>query len=683
MKISTVQTIPSSSKKPAFNKPPLHPRAMARLPLGVVHPDGWLKHQLDLMCEGTVGHLDELSPFMDEDNGWLQYKKDYRGTEDSRTKGGWEEVVYWIRGLYPLAIITGNRELLAKAMKYIEAILASSDAEGYFGPKQNKKVVGNDGRAIADLWPNMVAIDFLILYHDLTEDPRVIPLLTNFFRFCKDIPDDQFLAIGEWTEYAQEMESHGNWKIDIQYRRAGDMIPHIYWLFNKTGEEWLLLLARRFFDKIAPYFPARRHDPIYLNPPEDYLDNHVVHFAQRYGYFGIYSQQDDPEFRRAQGEYWYSQHFATWGQHPRGMFSADEMIRSGKTDPRQGFETCTMIEFAKHFYELGRITGDTLYADRTEDLMLNHFPVTHDKELKGLHYLTASNQVQLDKEQGHDLFNDHKGMMFPYSGLSVYPTGYRCCQHNAGSSWPWYVQNLWQRTSDDGLCLWLYGASRLESVVGSSGKTIKITEETNYPFSGKVKLHVVAEETVRFPLYIRIPGWCTEASVKVEGQEFTTSQKGGYAKIDGEWNDTIVEIELKMKISWTRWPRTGAATLDRGPLSYSVRIEERWNPLLTNPDWPSHEVFPASDWNYALIHPTRQNPLVEVSEEIANQPWTVEDAPIKITVQGKTLNSWGIVDKMIEPLPTSPVKTEGKIQDITFIPLGCARLRVSCLPVTE
>ena len=656
---------------------------MARLPLGTVRPDGWLKHQLNLMCNGTVGHLDELSPFLDDDNGWLQPKKDYTGATDANIKGGWEEAVYWIRGLYPLAVITDNTKLLDKALKYIEAILASGDDDGFYGARQNKKVMGNDGKAIPDLWPNMLVNDFLILYYEVTEDPRVISLLTNFFQFCRAIPENQFLAVAGWANYAEEMESHGNWKIDIQYRRAGDMIPHIYWLFNKTGEDWLLPLARRFFDNIAPYFPARKHDPIYLNPPEDYLDPHVVHFAQRYGYFGMYSQQDDPEFRLAQGEYWYHQHFATWGQHPRGIFSADEMIRSGKTDPRQCFETCTMIEFAKHYYELGRITGDTLYADRTEDIMLNHFPVTHDRELKGLHYLTASNQVQLDKEQGRDLFNDHKGMMFPYSGLSSYPTGYRCCQHNAGSSWPWYAQNLWQSTSDNGLCLWLYGACHLESTVGVSGKTVRITEETNYPFSGSVKLQVVAKEPVRFPLYLRIPRWCTEAVVTVDGEEFSTSQKSGYVKVEGEWRNNSIEIELRMGISWTRWPRSGAATLDRGPLSYSVRIEERWVPLLTNPNWPSHEVFPASNWQYALAHPSKQMPSVEVSEDIADQPWTVEDAPIKITLQGKTLSSWGIVDKMVAPLPTSPVKGEGNMQDITFIPLGCARLRVSCLPITE
>ena len=262
MEITHVNSIRPDNRSIDFNRPPLHPKAMARLPLGTVRPAGWLKHQLDLMRDGTVGHLDELSPFLQDDNGWLNPTKEYANREDAHYSGGWEEQVYWVRGLYPLAVLTGDAKLLAKALNYIDAILTSGDDDGYFGSKINKKVVGKNGKSLPDLWPNMLAIDFLILFHEVTGDDRVVQLLTSFFTYCKNLPDGQFLAAADQEDYAAEMEMFGNWKVDIQYRRAGDMIPHIYWLFNKTGEDWLLSLARRFFDNIAPYYPARKHDPI-------------------------------------------------------------------------------------------------------------------------------------------------------------------------------------------------------------------------------------------------------------------------------------------------------------------------------------------------------------------------------------------------------------------------------------
>ena len=62
------------------NRPPLQPSPLIRLPLGSVQARGWLQHQLDLMAEGQVGQLSEISRFLTADSGWL-------GGEER----GWEE----------------------------------------------------------------------------------------------------------------------------------------------------------------------------------------------------------------------------------------------------------------------------------------------------------------------------------------------------------------------------------------------------------------------------------------------------------------------------------------------------------------------------------------------------------------------------------------------------------------
>jgi len=73
-----------------------------------------------------------------------------------------------------------------------------------------------------------------------------------------------------------------------------------------------------------------------------------------------------------------------WGQQPGGIQAADEQIREGKTDPRQGFETCAIVELAKSFHILSEITGDAIYADRCEDILFNSFPAAQTPDLKGL-----------------------------------------------------------------------------------------------------------------------------------------------------------------------------------------------------------------------------------------------------------------------------------------------------------
>ena len=95
MNIDVVQSPPLDRRNDHYvsNRAPLSPDPLAKLPLGSVHASGWLRHQLDLMVNGQHGRLEELSSFLEADNGWFGTKKE-----------GWEEQPYWLRGFYPLAV---------------------------------------------------------------------------------------------------------------------------------------------------------------------------------------------------------------------------------------------------------------------------------------------------------------------------------------------------------------------------------------------------------------------------------------------------------------------------------------------------------------------------------------------------------------------------------------------------
>ena len=634
------------------NRSPLLPNPLVKLPLGSVCPKGWLGHQLHLMVDGMIGRLNELSAFLAPENGWF-------GGDNP----GWEEQPYWLRGFHDLAVLTGDERLLAEAKRWIDAVIESQDQDGYFGARYHKAIVGENGQVICDLWPHMVMIDALISHYEHTGDPRVIPMLRRFFQFCRDLPDEQFIPARN--------RDFGDWKPFIQYDRAGDMLPHIYWLYNHTGETWLLALATRFYQRIKP-------------PVGEWLDDHVVHFTQRFRYPGNYYAQSKAAWHLEASEYWYDQHLSTWGQQPRGIFGADERIRPGCVDPRQAIETCGMVEFAKSFYILGRITGHCIYADRCEDVMLNHFPASQTLDLKALHYLTASNQPQLDASERHEYYN--KGRQICYS-----PHIYRCCQHDVAMGWPWYAQNLWQATADDGLAAWLYAACDVTAQVGSSlsghgGSEVTIRSETDYPFDGQVQMTVESREPTAFPLYLRVPRWCHGFRVAVNGRPLESEpDPGTYVRIERTWTagDTIA-IQMPMDVSLMRWPRNGSVTVDRGPLSYSLRIEERWQRCGGTDEWPEWEVYPVSPWNYGLVV-DREDPAgsleVVLKRRVADQPWTVDAAPIEIRAQGRRIPDWGLENETVAELQMSPVKSDEPEEHITLIPLGCARLRMACLPV--
>jgi len=99
VKVWTVER-PAREKGNEFhvgNRGPLTPSPLMKLPSGNITPKGWLRHQLELMAEGMVGHLPELSKFCKHDSGWWNF--------ESR---GWEELPYWIKGFGDLAYVLKN-----------------------------------------------------------------------------------------------------------------------------------------------------------------------------------------------------------------------------------------------------------------------------------------------------------------------------------------------------------------------------------------------------------------------------------------------------------------------------------------------------------------------------------------------------------------------------------------------
>ncbi len=666
MRTSVVQKpdVDGSNQYYPASRPPLVQSPFAKLPLGSIRPRGWLRHQLDLMIDGMVGRIDEVSEYIQEDSSWLTPESD-KGTE---------EVPYWLRGFYPLAVLTHNERLQEASHKWIDAAFASQQQSGYFGPHKFTSAL-RDGFG-SSLIIQALMMDSVTQHYEYTRDDRVIPFMTRFFEYCRDLPDTEFVPQGR----------------TIGQRRPCEMVEHIHWLYNQTGDSWLLDLAARFFRRFphtTDQWPGRERmlasdvsDRPTRYRTDEWLAHHGVDFTHRYRYPGTYYAQSHASWHLVASEYWYSQHMGTWGQ-PRGIFGADEVIRSTYTDPRQGCETCVLVELNKGFFILGRITGDAKYADRCEDITLNHFPVSHSPDLAGIKYLTASNQPQLDASNSHEYANSTKDKlsMLRYSPHRIY----QCCQHNVAMGWPWYAQNLWQATADNGLAAWMYAASEVTAKVGSEGTEVAIEEETDYPFRGAIRMNLTASEPVEFPLYLRVPQWCNGFVVLVNGKTVDIeAEPRMYVRMMRVWasGDTL-EIKMPMELGLTEWPRNGSVTVDRGPLSYSVRIEEEWRQCGGTDEWPEWEVFPRGPWNYGLVI-DRENPAdsLEVTRKgsLSAQPWTVEASPVEIRAKAKRIRDWTLENETVQELRPSPIKSDEPEETIRMIPLGCARLRISCLP---
>ena len=638
------------------NREPLLPLHFIKLPVGSIRPEGWVKEFLLRQRDGMTGHLTEISGWLEkENNAWL--------SPDGTGKHGWEEVPYWLKGYLSLAYTLDDQDMINEAHTWIEAALNSQRSDGYFGPWIEKQ--GNP-----DLWGNMIMLWCLQTYYEYTTDPRVIELMTNYFKWQLEYPEEKFLK-DRWDTI-----------------RAGDNLYSVYWLYNITGDEWLLELGKKIqrntanwrIDSTLPQWHNVDIAQGFREPATRWMQTKdSADLAATYNNFHL--------VRRI------------FGQVPGGMFGGDENCRMGYIDPRQGIELCGMVEQMASDELLLRFTGDPMWADNCEDIAFNTYPAAVMPDFKSLRYFTCPNMVTTDARNHNPGINNHGQF------LIMNPFSHRCCQHNHAQGWPYYAENMWLATPDNGLAATLYSAGTVTARVGN-GTEVSITEVTNYPFEEKIRLTVHTPDAVKFPLYLRIPGWCETAKISINGKTVTeTFAASKYVRLEQLWkNGDEVLIDFPMKITMRQWPTNQeSVSLNYGPLTFSIKIDEEYirqdsratkfddsilHPQIQDEQWPAWEINPKSTWNYGLVcNPSNPEPdftIIRKEWPKDNFPFTTNSAPIEIKAKGQAIPSWKIDNNYLcGVLPPNPVQSHEPVEEITLIPMGAARLRISAFPVIQ
>jgi beta-L-arabinofuranosidase (glycosyl hydrolase family 127)/glycosyl hydrolase family 127 (putative beta-L-arabinofuranosidase) len=644
-KIRVVERPAAESKNRFYvsNREPLLPSPFIKLPIRSIDPKGWLRKQLELQAEGFHGHLTEISRFLKkENNAWL--------SKEGLGEQGWEEVPYWLKGFSNCAYVLDNEDMIAEARIWIESALNSQKTDGWFGPDKGRGGLATRLKGREDLWPNMIMLFCLQGYYDYTGDERVIKLMTSYMKYLTTVPEDKFI-VGYWPKM-----------------RAADLSFSIYWLYNRTSDEFLLDLGHKVHRRTAEW-------------SKDVINWHNVNMSQAFGGpTTYYMQSKNPIHLEASYRNWQKMR-DTYGRVPGGMFGGDENCRPGYTGPRQAIETCGTVEMMLSHETLLTITGDPVWADRCEDVAFNTMPAGFTADMKALRYLTSPNMVQSDSK------NKSPGLQNGGPMLHMNPHGHRCCQHNIGHGWPYYAQHLWLATPDNGLAAVLYSASEVTAKVGD-GTEITIAEKTRYPFEEEIVFTVSTAKSVPFPLYLRIPAWCKNSAAKVNGKSIErTAPPGTYLIIDRNWSDgDTLTLTLPMEISLRTWTKNNnSVSVDRGPLTYSLKIGEKYVRHGGTDDWPAWEIYPTTPWNYGLVlnetDPANGFEVDNKSWPKDNQPFGVNAAPIELKTKAKRIPQWkqdhlGLVG-LLQP---SPVKSDEPTETITLVPMGSARLRIASFP---
>jgi uncharacterized protein len=232
-------------------------------------------------------------------------------------------------------------------------------------------------------------------------------------------------------------------------------------------------------------------------------------------------------------------------------------------------ETCANIGHGMWSWRMLLLTGDAKYADVMERVAYNCLNAAVD--LKGENWFYC-NPLSWDGKAVHG--HPH------HTGERWRTNNCYCCPPSVARTTA-KLHNWAYSQSDDGLWVHLYGGNQLATTL-ADGSPIKLTQQTDYPWDGKVTLTVLEAGDQAFAIRLRIPGWTGNASLKINGEPFSGAVRPGtYAKLSRQWQaGDVIELDLPMPVRLMEAnPQAeklrNQVAVVRGPLVYCLELPKQ------------------------------------------------------------------------------------------------------------
>ena len=230
-------------------------------------------------------------------------------------------------------------------------------------------------------------------------------------------------------------------------------------------------------------------------------------------------------------------------------------------------ETCANIGNAMWNWRMFLLNGEARFADIMELIFYNS--ALSGISLDGEHFY-YTNPVRFI--EGHPQNTKDNGKRSPF--ISVF-----CCPPNIIRTIA-KMHTYAYSTSEKGIWVNLYGSNELNTNL-ADGSKIKLHQQTNYPWSGSVKITLNETKKDTYSIMLRVPNWANGASVKVNGTKTVGAPNAGsYFEINRKWRKgDVVELDLPMEPKLiTADPNVEAVrnqvAVKRGPLVYCLEAKD-------------------------------------------------------------------------------------------------------------
>ncbi|MDY3846600.1 MAG: glycoside hydrolase family 127 protein [Eubacteriales bacterium] len=617
---------------------------------------GWIRDFIKKEGYGMPGNLGKIGyPF--NRSCW---------SARSMTDGGYaqwwpyEQSAYWVDSLVRASAVLKDDKILDAVREQIENSV-KDDGEPFMGPSELKAFEG------CNRWPHAVFFRALWMMFLYTGDEKYVRRMREHYLSDKydyhtnrDIANVECMyRVAEY--YGDEklkkkanraMQSFDNSGSSVNMRSAiSDLMPHTHGVdvnentkmgavaYLYTGNEYMLNATKNSYEKLAGF--------------------HML---------------------------------------PDGVHTCYEATTGNESF--KVHESCDISDYTYGLSFLLKATADGKYADRIERACFNALPGATGKDFRTAQYFSCVNQIICTRN------STHLSMWANTPRMAYQPHHYpECCVANIGRAMPNYALNMYGDCAD-GLYMNLYGESKFD------GENISVEQNTDYPFEDTINIKV-REVKGKNTLHVRIPEWSKGYELTKNGKAVKSEVVNGYVAIKVSEGDAFV-----LKFNYALTPAhssDGGIYYYYGPLLLSLKLNEKWEidreEKRQTKDFPAYNVTTEDDFGYALSG-YEGNDAVITKKPISDSPFWDGSYPIEIKMKAKRLKNWtlvhkegkkdlanggeGIDEKQIEcgatrvagdliftpRLPSAEFvkKNLGEDAQITLVPYGCTRIRLTVFP---
>lgn len=592
-----------------------------------IKPQGWLRRQLEIQARGLSGNLDLV----------------WRDVRDSAWIGGdaegWERVPYWLDGFIPLAYLLEDEQLIARAKKYINAILAAQRPDGWICPCAEEDIPTYDS------WAVQLIGKVLTVYYQCSGDDRIPGALYRIHKNYYDLLSSSKIQLFKWGKF--------RW---FETFIALDMLYKMY------GEEWIRKLAHILREQGADYASFTDRWCRYLNKWT--FETHIVNLGMMLKYEAVSCDLLGEEYTdRAET---LRVLLDKYNGTPTELFTGDECLAG--LSPIHGTELCAVVEQMYSYELLYAYTGDKKWAERLEVIAFNALPATISDDMWAHQYVQLSNQIDCRRFPGKPPFTTNSAESHVF-GLEP---NYGCCTANFNQGWPKLALSAFMHSGDT-----ILSALPIPSVLTDHG--VRISLSTDYPFNNSFVYDITADRP--FTLKVRVPSFAE--GLTVDGEAVALTDMLSFDIAPGKHTVSISYEATPHMISRPY----GLNTVKCGSLLFSLPI--KYNTKLleyvkkdVERKFPycDYEHTPASDWNYGYC----DSPLTLERRGVGDVPFSSEQPPLVVKTQTCHID-WGLeegYETLCAKIPQSTAPLDAPAETELY-PYGCTKLRMTELPIVK